>query len=88
MIDLRHRVLHWAELKRRAVAGETLSDYEQRELNEGIPAQEYREQILDMIRHERRTAAPAGKAKEKEHKATLRVVQPLTDFLTKEHDSS
>lgn len=87
MIDLRHRVLHWGELKRRAVAGESLTSEEERELNEGIPAQEYRSQILDMIRHERRTAAPAGKTKEKERKATLRVVQPLTDFLTREHDS-
>jgi uncharacterized membrane protein len=86
MIDLRHRVLQWAELKRRAAAGETLSDEERAVLDDGIPAREYREQIIDMIRHERRSASSAGKVKAKEAKAQLRVVQPLSDFLTKEHD--
>jgi hypothetical protein len=84
VIDLRPRVLEWAELKRRHAAGEPLSSEEQQLLAEGIPAAEYRSQIIDMIRHERRSAAPSEKVK----KATkLRLVQstPLTDFLTKEH---
>jgi hypothetical protein len=94
VIDLRSRVLEWAELKRRHAAGEPLSPDEQQLLTEGISAAEYRSQILDMIRHERRSAAPSEKVK----KATkLRLVEstplinfltPLVDFLTKEHPGS
>jgi hypothetical protein len=86
VIDLRPRVLEWAELKRRHAAGEPLSLDEQQFLAEGINPTKYRTEIVEMIRHERRSAAPSERVK----KATqLRVVQsiPLTDFLTKEHPS-
>jgi hypothetical protein len=85
MIDLRQRVLQWADLRRRYAAHEPLTEDELTFLNEGIPAQEYREQIIDLIRRERRSAVPSeSKKKTVRQRPTTAAPVDLESFLDTE----
>lgn len=97
--DLRRRLQHFTDLRRRKEARDTLTDEEMAELNTGIPASEMRQHI-DAIRGERRGAAPARKVREKAEKATKAITKATTktapttptgpvdilSFMDEEHD--
>jgi hypothetical protein len=98
--DLRRRLQHFTDLRRRKEARDVLTDEEMAELQRGIPASEMREHV-EAIRGERRSAAPARKVKEKAEKAekaakavtkvaipTPKPAEPvdILSFLDEEHD--
>lgn len=86
MIDLRHRVLRFTELRRRRDAHMPLTEAETAELSAGIPADEYID-IIEQIRHERRSAAPSSKATrgKAERSKAASATADLSTFLTTEN---